>query len=534
MILTGSRCLFCSAWLIMWIVGGCNWQSEKVDAKSSDSPQDTHTSGRLGITELSTDGLSTDTSVASETSDISDSTVATAGTCGDGTVDINEACDDGNQEGNDYCAADCSYIIEELWPKPCDMDSPWPCYQILRCGDGVATIQEVCDDGNLESGDGCSPYCQVEIGWACNTESPSNCTPTFCGDGEQEGAETCDDENAMPFDGCSPICLQEPDCSQASCLSQCGDGVVLAEECDDGNNLYGDGCSDMCFVEDGFICSSFGFAEAMEQTIDVNVIYREFSSSHPDFDVSPCVALGTGVGTVMPQLENWKPIASQAFTDSCVSHFAYWYSDEHPSDSTVVQTLRLYANSSGQFSNHFGTDGDAFVSPEDETPAFFTSEIHYWFVYDAAAQVDLTFGANDDVWVFVNGRVALDMGGVQETQLKTLTIDETSQTAFALEDGQSYRISIFHASRSNSPPSLQISLGPNSIARSECRAFCGDGIVSIGEECDDGINDSFYGGCTPDCKLSSYCGDGILQEEYEDCDPQLDSSCPSSCRRILI
>jgi predicted nucleotidyltransferase len=30
---------------------------------------------------------------------------------------------------------------------------------------------------------------------------------------------------------------------------------------------------------------------------------------------------------------------------------------------------------------------------------------------------------------------------------------------------------------------------------------CGDGIVSLGEECDDGLNDGGYGECEPGCKL---------------------------------
>ncbi len=60
---------------------------------------------------------------------------------------------------------------------------------------------------------------------------------------------------------------------------------------------------------------------------------------------------------------------------------------------------------------------------------------------------------------------------------------------------------------------------------------CGDGIVDklSGEECDDGNgNKGGYGGCL-NCKLDIRCGDGILQQEYEQCDPGIDSSCTTSC-----
>ena len=51
-------------------------------------------------------------------------------------------------------------------------------------------------------------------------------------------------------------------------------------------------------------------------------------------------------------------------------------------------------------------------------------------------------------------------------------------------------------------------------------SVCGDGVVQsdAGEQCDTGINDGSYGGCMPDCSLGPYCGDGVVQPEYEQCD----------------
>ena len=68
--------------------------------------------------------------------------------------------------------------------------------------------------------------------------------------------------------------------------------------------------------------------------------------------------------------------------------------------------------------------------------------------------------------------------------------------------------------------------------RSECTVHCGDGIIGLGEECDDGENDGGYGECQPGCVLAEYCGDGIVQED-EDCDDgnfSDDDACPSSCQ----
>lgn len=57
------------------------------------------------------------------------------------------------------------------------------------CGDGATTGSEICDDGDSESGDGCSSTCQVESGYTC-IGVPSICT-LLCGNGVVDSGETC-------------------------------------------------------------------------------------------------------------------------------------------------------------------------------------------------------------------------------------------------------------------------------------------------------------------------------------------------------
>ena len=49
---------------------------------------------------------------------------------------------------------------------------------------------------------------------------------------------------------------------------------------------------------------------------------------------------------------------------------------------------------------------------------------------------------------------------------------------------------------------------------------CGDNILSPGEECDDGDGNSDvgYGGCTTRCTFGPYCGDGLVNGGWEQCD----------------
>ncbi|RHZ34362.1 hypothetical protein DYB31_013573, partial [Aphanomyces astaci] len=136
-----------------------------------------------------------------------------------------------------------------------------------RCGDGIKTSDEQCDDGNANNNDGCSTACQIEVGFACTTSDHalSSCNLISCGDARLEGAETCDDGNIANGDGCNSscqvergaVCTQPHQLTKSLCSATCGDGVhaLGLEGCDDGNLLAGDGCSPTCGVERGYTCS---------------------------------------------------------------------------------------------------------------------------------------------------------------------------------------------------------------------------------------------------------------------------------------
>ncbi|MCB9595814.1 MAG: hypothetical protein H6719_24040 [Sandaracinaceae bacterium] len=124
---------------------------------------------------------------------------------------------------------------------------------VSACGDGSVGRGELCDDGNVEDGDGCNADCRVERGWSCYEPEggASTCLDT-CGDRFVDLSEECDDgdENADAPDAC------RTDCS----LPACGDGIVdTGEGCDEGDaNDDGtvDGCRTTCreaFCGDGVV-----------------------------------------------------------------------------------------------------------------------------------------------------------------------------------------------------------------------------------------------------------------------------------------
>jgi len=74
----------------------------------------------------------------------------------------------------------------------------------------------------------------------------------------------------------------------------------------------------------------------------------------------------------------------------------------------------------------------------------FTTEIHTQFVYKGGEK--FTFKGDDDVFVFVNNQLAVDLGGIHNAE--TGTIDFDGQAAqFGITKGQTYNMDIFHAER---------------------------------------------------------------------------------------
>jgi len=64
-----------------------------------------------------------------------------------------------------------------------------------------------------------------------------------CGNGVTEGNEVCDDGNLLSGDGCSASCLSDESCGNFMT------DVAAGEECDDGDVTDGDGCDSVCQFE---------------------------------------------------------------------------------------------------------------------------------------------------------------------------------------------------------------------------------------------------------------------------------------------
>ncbi len=463
--------------------------------------------------------------------------------CGDGAISGDEECDDGDVESGDGCDEACLLEVGYECPTP-----GAGCRAI--CGDSIIEGREECDDGNDDSDDGCSELCTLEQGWVCE-QAGEECRETVCGDGVAEGREPCDDgDNWIVGDGCSPGCVLEPDCSQGACVSLCGDGLILAgdeEECDDGNSVGGDGCDEACQIEKGFSCE-LGRDDDDEE-LELPILFRDFirapmedSTRHPDFEhFGGDDVTGGLVGTDLSA--DGKPVytglceeGNDLDEEDCPygamttseADFDQWYRDTPDVNLPLLQWLPFQPQADGTYvfnvdSGLFPLDDAGWVAEGLEDPSEghnfgFTSELRHWFEFQG--DEFLEFAGDDDVWVFIGGKLAVDIGGLHPRRTRSVTLDADTANALELELGRVYEVALFHAERHTSQSNFKLSLKGFNTSKSECTAVCGDGVIVADEECDDGEdNGAGYGFCTTDCKLGPRCGDGIVNEDGpEACD----------------
>ncbi|MEO0515163.1 MAG: fibro-slime domain-containing protein [Planctomycetota bacterium] len=228
------------------------------------------------------------------------------------------------------------------------------------------------------------------------------------------------------------------------------------------------------------------------QTIVLEGTLRDFKQSHPDMQ-NPDKSFGLKAGLVEEYLDGpvgvGKPVLASG--DSArgmitgAESFDQWYRDVEGVNKTVNYSITLepLAGSPGVFyyarekqasdpanRSFFPLDNfdaeDSWADMQTTSKGthnyYFTYELRTLFSFTPRAQRDdptqdlvFKFVGDDDVWVFINGKLAVDIGGVHGQTSGDVNLDDQA-AALGLEPNGIYELVLFFAERHTTESNFRI------------------------------------------------------------------------------
>lgn len=221
-------------------------------------------------------------------------------------------------------------------------------------------------------------------------------------------------------------------------------------------------------------------APASQCNSTLQVTFRDFNESHPDFewgikhegwtgdivraglvaptlgpDQKPVFLSNSGCGSSKPPACDW-PGPRSVITSK--ETFDQWYRTVPGTNYELPKTLELVETRAGSGKYVFdssaffplGTDEGFGVTPAGNSLGknfLFTTEIHLKFGYEQGQK--FTFRGDDDLWIFVNGKLAMDLGSLHSPYEGTIDFDAQAST-LGITPNNTYAMDIFHAERQTS------------------------------------------------------------------------------------
>lgn len=309
--------------------------------------------------------------------------------------------------------------------------------------------QPCAEEGKVESclgicGEG-TTVCSAGFWSTCEIPVRQESCEGVCG----VGIQTCENE-AWSECYVAPV--------ETSCENDCGVGVQTCV----------DETWSECFVEPVTEECTFGCGPGTRTCADnewntcnaprplppvLRAVVRDFRSSHPDFERPGMGVSETGIVADVLGPDG-KPVYAGGpggtLTTTGPEEFDQWYRDVPGiNERTEIEIALRTSSASDEFYIYenrafFPIDGQLFGNEGEFHNYHFTLEAEAMFVY-REGQI-FSFDGDDDIFVFINNRLVIDLGGLHRSLRKDVHLD-TVASEIGIVPGNEYPLKIFFAER---------------------------------------------------------------------------------------